>query len=115
MIKRLRAAFDQESGKSEIKGLVLCNPHNPLGRCFPRSILAECLRFCQEKDIHLISDEIYALSTFESHDHTEATPFRSVLNLDLDLVGCDSGRVHVLWSLSKDFGCSGLRLVSTVK
>jgi gliotoxin/aspirochlorine biosynthesis aminotransferase len=60
----------------------------------------------------LISDEIYALSTFESHDHVEVTSFESVLSLDLEVVGCDPGRVHVLWSVSKDFGCSGLRMVS---
>lgn len=61
----------------------------------------------------MISDEIYAFTTFESHDHVEATSFESVLSLDLQVVGCDPGRVHVLWSVSKDFGCSGLRMVST--
>jgi aspartate/methionine/tyrosine aminotransferase len=92
----------------------MCNPNNPLGRCYPKSVLAECLRFCQEKDIHLISDEIYALSVFDALDHTEAAPFESVLSLDLELVGCDLGRVHTIWSMSKDFGCSGLRMVGNL-
>jgi gliotoxin/aspirochlorine biosynthesis aminotransferase len=112
LIKHLRDAFDAESAKSPIKGVVLCNPHNPLGRCYPRSVLAECLRFCQEKDIHFVSDEIYALSVFDAPDHTEAVGFESVLSLDLDVVGCDPSRVHAIWSMSKDFGCSGLRMVS---
>jgi aspartate/methionine/tyrosine aminotransferase len=95
-----------------IKALMITNPHNPLAVCYPESLLEECLRFCSRRGIHLISDEVYALSIFSSPDLPEPRPFISVLSLDLDEIGADKSRVHVVWSTSKDFGQSGFRMVS---
>ncbi len=94
-----------------IKGLMLANPHNPLGQCYPRAVLEQCLRFCQEQKIHFISDEVFGLSVFSSPDLPNPVPFTSVMSLDTDKTGCELSRVHVIWSMSKDFGSSGLRLV----
>lgn len=43
-----------------------------------------------------------------------AIPFISVLALDMSTENeeVDRSRVHVVWSLSKDFGSSGIRMVS---
>ncbi|KAI0902708.1 1-aminocyclopropane-1-carboxylate synthase 7 [Ustulina deusta] len=89
-----------------IKGLLLTNPHNPLGRCYAAETLCAIIQFCNEKKIHLISDEIYALSEFATSD----SPFISALQLDIRGMGCDPSRVHVLWGLSKDLGSNGLRM-----
>lgn len=94
-----------------IKALILCNPCNPLGQCYTRGALEECLRFCQKENLHFISDEIYALSVFDSPDVVSPVPFISAMSLDVSAVGCDMARVHTVWSVSKDFGSSGLRLV----
>lgn len=40
-------------------------------------------RFCEEKDLHLVSDEIYALSTY-SHPGTSLSVDRAVLILDFE-------------------------------
>lgn len=40
-----------------------------------------------------------------------STQFVSVLSRDLHELGVDGSRVHLLYSISKDFGCSGIRLV----
>lgn len=48
--------------RQRIAGLVLCNPHNPLGRCYLRDVIVRLMRLCQKYKIYLISDEIYALS-----------------------------------------------------
>ncbi|KAA8895461.1 pyridoxal phosphate-dependent transferase [Sphaerosporella brunnea] len=93
-----------------IKAMILCNPHNPLGQCYTRQALEECLRFCQKENLHFISDEIYALSVFDSPDVPSPEPFVSALSFDPAVVGCDMARVHTVWSSSKDFGSSGLRL-----
>jgi aspartate/methionine/tyrosine aminotransferase len=97
-----------------IKALVITNPHNPLAVCYPRWVLEECLRFCNRKGMHFISDEVYALSIFETPDLPDAQPFVSVLSLDLDAIGVDKPRVHVVWSTSKDLGQSGFRMVSSL-
>lgn len=109
LIPALVKAYDDSS--ITIKGLLLTNPHNPLGQCYPRSVLEECLKFCQERKIHFISDEVHALSSFQAWDLPDAVPFTSALQLDATSLGCDLSRVHTVWSISKDLGSSSLRMV----
>lgn len=57
------------------------------------------MRFCEKHKIHLISDEVYALSVFGSDDHNLA-PFTSALGIEVkDLI--DPTRLHVLTGMSK--------------
>lgn len=100
----------------KVKGLILCNPHNPLGRCYSHAALIEYLKFCQKYQLHLISDEVYALSVWSTGtlDPMDGAfcpmpSFESVLSLPLDSL-IDAELVHVLWGLSKDFGSSGMRV-----
>jgi 1-aminocyclopropane-1-carboxylate synthase len=69
------------------------------GRCYPRETLVEILRFCEKHQLHLIADEIYGLSVFNSGD-ADAVQFTSVLSLDIPEI-IDSNLVHVLYGLSK--------------
>ncbi|KZF20923.1 PLP-dependent transferase [Xylona heveae TC161] len=93
----------------EVKALILCSPHNPLGRCFPKDVLIELMRFCQKYRLHLISDEIYALSIWENAEAPEAVGFTSVLSIDTTGI-IDRNLIHVFWGMSKDFGANGLRI-----
>ena len=103
-----------EEAACPIRALVFTNPHNPLGQCYPKKVLEACAKFCQQHDMHFISDEIYALTHFDAPDVLAPTPFVSALSLNLHGLGCDRSRVHVVWSTSKDFGQSGVRLVNLV-
>ncbi|KAI1778792.1 1-aminocyclopropane-1-carboxylate synthase [Hypoxylon cercidicola] len=98
------------SATCPIRALMITNPHNPLAVCYPKAILEDCLRFCKKYNLHFMSDEVYALSIFSSPDLADARPFVSVLSLDLDEIGADKSRVHMVWSTSKDFGQSGFRM-----
>ncbi|KAI9688278.1 MAG: hypothetical protein M1820_010306 [Bogoriella megaspora] len=90
-----------------IRALLICNPHNPLGECYPRETLIALLQFCAKYSIHLISDEIYALSIFDPD--ARKTPFTSILSIDLqEIISPDL--VHVLYGTSKDFAAPGLRI-----
>lgn len=65
------------------------------------------MQFCQKHRLHLLSDEIYACSVFNSDE--PATPFTSILSIDsMNLI--DPDLLHVTYGLSKDFGAAGLRL-----
>lgn len=117
----LQAVYDFSDQKSRIKAVLLCNPHNPLGRCYPKKVLLEVMEFCQEHGLHLIVDEIYALMDLDLNDggegRGEKTKFVSALSLTEPLVPegavkIDPSRVHVVWSASKLFGMSGFRVVS---
>lgn len=97
-----------------IKGLVLTNPHNPFGQCYPKNVIEECIKFCHKRGIHFISDEVYGVSAFPSDTFPDPVPFVSALSIDVKGLGCDPSRVHTIWSISKDFGSSGFRLASLI-
>ncbi|KAF3390238.1 1-aminocyclopropane-1-carboxylate synthase-like protein 1 [Penicillium rolfsii] len=103
-------SFQDSSGK-RVKALMLCHPHNPLGRCYPREVIIKLMQLCQKYRIHLISDEIYALSVFENtvDEYPPPVEFESALSIDLNGI-IDPKLVHVLWGMSKDFGANGIRL-----
>lgn len=91
----------KESG-TEPRILLLCHPTNPLGICYPPEIVQECIDWCREKRVHLVSDEIYAGSVFGADN---------VFTSTLELAGNELGDyVHLVYALSKDFGLSGLRV-----
>ncbi|KAJ0166684.1 1-aminocyclopropane-1-carboxylate synthase-like protein 1 [Colletotrichum tanaceti] len=97
-----------------VRAVIIVNPNNPLGRCYPRETLVAIMRFCQSHRIHLISDEIYGLSVFStsssSSSSSEPLPtFTSVLSIDPEGI-IDPDLVHVEYGLAKDFAASGMRL-----
>lgn len=113
IVHALKNAYSTTAHPERIKGVVLTNPNNPLGKCYTRDVLREILQFCDVNGMHLISDEVYAMSRLQSVNCFQ--PFISALSLlDDDLSATLAAllpRVHVIWSMSKDFGCSGIRMV----
>ncbi|KAE8376633.1 PLP-dependent transferase [Aspergillus bertholletiae] len=103
------ALREAKSNGITIRALLISNPHNPLGRCYPPETLLEFASFCGRNQIHFISDEIYAKSVFPNSAMPSATPFVSTLALDLCNV-IDPHLMHVLYGASKDFCANGLRL-----
>ncbi|KAL5118874.1 hypothetical protein ACEQ8H_003197 [Pleosporales sp. CAS-2024a] len=108
----LQATYNFSADKKRIKAVLLCNPHNPLSRCYPKKALLEVMEFCQEHGCHLIVDEIYALTDLACRP-AKAPAFVSALSLTEPLVPegavkVDASRVHVIWSASKLFGLNGL-------
>lgn len=66
------------------------------------------MHFCQRHRIHLISDEIYGLSVFDSSE-PGAIPFTSVLSINSDSL-IEQDLLHVIYGMAKAYGCPGLRL-----
>ncbi|EFY95481.1 1-aminocyclopropane-1-carboxylate synthase [Metarhizium robertsii] len=102
------ALVKSEAAGVKIRAVLIVNPHNPLGKCYPRNTLVALMKFCQRHNIHLISDEIYACSTFDSGEPS-ATEFTSILAIDPEGL-IDTERLHVTYGFSKDFGSAGLRI-----
>ncbi|KAH7006589.1 aspartate aminotransferase [Fusarium venenatum] len=92
-----------------VQAILLCSPHNPLGRCYTKQVLMAYMRLCGKFGIHLLVDEIYALSVFENSEMNDAIPFTSILSLSAEGL-MEPGKIHVQWGLSKDFGATGLRI-----
>ena len=57
------------------KILFLCNPHNPVGRVWSKTELAQLGSICRKNGVVVVSDEIHADITFQDHTYT---PFASI-------------------------------------
>lgn len=51
------------------------------------------------------------MSAFSVLEEPPLTAFVSALQLDIQCMGCDLSRVRTIWSISKDLGSNGLRMV----
>ncbi|MDD2906250.1 MAG: PatB family C-S lyase [Sulfurimonas sp.] len=71
--------FDLEDLRSKIdtttKLLLLCSPHNPVGRVWRREELEALLELCHEHNIVVFSDEIHSDLIYPPHKHI---PFASL-------------------------------------
>ena len=104
----LDAAYEAAPTKPKI--LLLSHPHNPLGIAYPTHVVQDCIDWCRAKQVHLISDEIYAGSVYREAE----AGFVSALELASQPTS-DEGLglgpyVHWVYALSKDFALSGLRV-----
>ncbi|KAK6152815.1 hypothetical protein DH2020_012454 [Rehmannia glutinosa] len=91
----------------KVKGVLVTNPSNPLGITLTRHELNLLLNFVDEKGVHLISDEIYSGTVFNSPNFVSVMEIlvnRNYVNMDL------WNRVHIVYSLSKDLGLPGFRV-----
>jgi cystathionine beta-lyase len=78
--------------------LILCNPHNPVGRVWTADELADVAGLCAQNDVFVIADEIHADLTLSPN---RFTPFASV-----------AGNAGVSWAAAhgpiKTFGLAGV-------
>ncbi|KAL3818023.1 hypothetical protein ACJIZ3_003928 [Penstemon smallii] len=88
----------------KVKGLLLNNPSNPLGTVLNKQTLTECLNFTNEKNIHLICDEIYSATVFSQPN------FISIAEIVQENPKINHDLVHIIYSLSKDLGFPGFRI-----
>ncbi len=96
--------FDWEAMEQNVtqrtRLFLLCNPQNPLGRCFTMEEVQQVASFCQRHDLILVSDEIHCDLVL---NETE-TPFFSALRLAESF----HEKLIVLQSPSKTYNIAGL-------
>lgn len=97
MLATQSAWFDLVTYLSKIEPSLLTGS---IGRCYPEHVLKEYLKFCSRNGLHLISDEIYALSVWDNPRLPNAPGFRSVLSINQEGI-IDPSFVHTVWGLSK--------------
>ena len=62
-------ALLEEQAKTA-KMLILCNPHNPVGRCWTREELQRLSEICLRNGVLVLSDEIHCDLVLPGHRHT---------------------------------------------
>ncbi|KXS93313.1 hypothetical protein AC579_844 [Pseudocercospora musae] len=105
------AIVESQRNKILVRALLICNPCNPVGRCYSKTTLTYLAQLCGRHSMHLIADEIYAMSCFASSSPPGLDEFSSVLSLPAD-PGNNvlAENIHCIYGASKDFGAGGLRL-----
>jgi aspartate aminotransferase len=77
--------------------LIVNSPSNPLGTVIPEALQRELLAFAERHDLWIISDEVYEAFTW-------GAPHVSIASLD------QGGRVFSVFSLSKTYAMTGIRI-----
>lgn len=94
--------FDDLDNKlSESKLMILCNPHNPIGKIWSEEDLTHILKLCEKHNVILISDEIHCDLT---DPDTSYNPIKSNNNVitclspskSFNIAGFQSSIVHTI-------------------
>ncbi len=64
------AGFERALDESGAKLLILCSPHNPVGRVWTEAELREIGRICAARGVYVASDEIHCDFAHPGHPHT---------------------------------------------
>ena len=62
--------LESQAAKPRNKILILCNPHNPVGRVWTKEELQRVGDICFKHNVLVISDEIHADITYKNHSYT---------------------------------------------
>ena len=108
-----RSRTQVETSGCSLRMLVLTQPDNPTGAIYSAEQLEAFADWCIAHEVHLCVNELYALSQIDTADArlagdypTAPTPYTSFLRV---LEARRSPYLHWWYSVSKDFGLSGLR------
>jgi aspartate aminotransferase len=92
----------QKAVTDRTKAIILNSPSNPSGMVFSEEFVAALVDLCEEKDLYLISDDIYHQLVF---DGQRAAPAYGFTRRDME-----SSRIIVINGLSKTYGMTGFRI-----
>lgn len=108
MESALEEAYEEAERRNlRVKGILVTNPSNPLGTTLTKQELQLLLTFISTKHIHLISNEIYSSTIFNSPKFTSVM---EVLDKNNYMYTQVWDRVHIVYSLSKDLDLPRFRV-----
>lgn len=84
------------------KLLILCNPHNPIGRVWSEEDLRNIGKLCADNDVIIFSDEIHSDLIFKGYKHVPLGKLDNKVNL------------ITAYSASKTFNLAGLKTSAVI-
>ncbi|WP_131795568.1 pyridoxal phosphate-dependent aminotransferase [Fluoribacter gormanii] len=89
----------EQSISSKTRGLLLCNPANPLGKVFQKNELNVISMIVEKYNLNVISDEIYEYITYDTYQH-----------VSFARLGNNKSRTITISGFSKTYNTTGWRL-----
>lgn len=96
--------FENKIKQEKVKAFLLCSPHNPVGRVWSRTELAEIAQICLKNGVYIISDEIHSDFIYPGYKHI---PISSLSDEIAD-------RTITCLSPTKTFNLAGLQAANIV-
>ena len=94
--------FDDVADKlarPEVTMMILCSPHNPVGRIWTREELIRLCELCRDNNVFLVADEIHADLILPGHTHTSVGTLTEFLD-----------NTAICTAPSKTFNIAGLQV-----
>lgn len=91
--------LEELAAESRTKMMILCNPHNPIGRVWSRDELEQVCEICARHNVILVSDEIHADLMMKGVSFTAAGPIAQ--EKGAQIIAC--------YAPSKTFNVAGLQ------
>jgi len=88
--------LEKQLADPEVKAMILCNPHNPVGRVWQKEELKKLLQLANKYNVTIVSDEIHADIIYSGHQ------FTSLMALDSEK------HVALIGSPAKTFGMQSI-------
>ena len=113
--------LEEKLADENVTLMMLCNPHNPVGKIWSRKDLEKIADLCAKYDVNIISDEIHCDLTDPDKKYT---PFASISNYDsvttvsptksFNIAGLNTAAVYIVGDKLKEdiFNALDVELVS---
>ena len=96
--------LEKKASDPKVKLMLLCNPHNPVGRVWSKQELRQIGEICIRNNVFVVADEIHCELVFPGHTYT---PFASISkDFLMNSVTCISP--------SKAFNLAGLQIANII-
>ena len=93
-LQELERAFSPRT-----KFVLLITPHNPTGKVFSRTELAQIGEMCRKHNVFCVTDEVYEYMTYDGHEHTSIASLPEMFEHTI-----------TMGSYSKTFAITGWRI-----